>query len=314
MAKDDKPTVGGSKTRYSKTAPKAGEIIINEIQPFDPGEGDKLLVSGSKRRASPQPRRSPTDRLLLEPPNGRGTSTARRPRTNSNANNSQARGNERRSTDDRNNSFHQNDNLPAISDETRQEIYGLILLVLGLVLFVGIFAQDGFVATWAVFARQVIGVGAFLVPPAIMFLGAALIWEGLTHRVYINSVRILGGALIILGLIGLAHLSASDGKALAESGGGGGTVGYYAVTGLSAIVTHVGAFFVLLALVIVGAILAFDLSLRRLPGQVARGYNRVTALRQPQTAPYPGYTAFDEQDQEDQPAAPVYADELGTTG
>ena len=308
MAKDDKPTVGGSKTRYSKTAPKAGEIIINEIQPFDPGEADRLLVNGNKRRASQnQLKGTPTDRLLLEPPNSRAAATTHRPRTN--ANTSQVRGNERRPTDDRNRSFHQNDSLPAISDETRQEIYGLILLLLGVVLFVGMFAQDGFVATWAVFARQVIGVGAFLVPPAIMFLGAALIWEGLTHKVYVNAVRILGGSLILLGLIGLAHLSASDGKALAASGGGGGTLGYYAVTGLSAIVTHVGVFFVLLALVIVGAILAFDLSLRRLPDQVAHTYKRLTSLRQPQSSPYPGYPAFDDKDEADQQPAPVYADD-----
>lgn len=277
MPKDDNPTVEKARTR--KSGPKASEILIND-QPFDPGQANPNLIPAATSR--PKNRqinasRAATDNLLYDPPNA----TPKTRRTTD----SSSRKNNRANNQMPNGSFHKTDRMPPLSEAARQEIYGLLLIVAGLVFFTGMFAQDGLVAVFADLIKKMVGIGAFLIPPAIIFLGVAFIWEGLNRRVVVNWLRVLGGSLLLVGLICLAHLFASDGKALADSGGGGGYLGYFAVTGLSAIVTGVGTFFVLVALILVGCILAFDLSLRRLAEQTASGYSRLN--RRERVAVYP---------------------------
>ena len=171
--------------------------------------------------------------------------------------------------------FHHSDKLPPISDAARHEITGIVLIVAGLILFFGMLAQEGLVAQVGLFTRRLAGVGAFIIPPLIVVMGATFIWEGLTRRERFNQTRITGVIFMIVAFISIIHLLSGNSKDLAESGGGGGFFAYYVNDILSKIITGIGVFVLWIALLLVGLMLALSMSLKDMGRATQNGYRWV---------------------------------------
>ncbi|MEI7556710.1 DNA translocase FtsK [Candidatus Chlorohelix sp.] len=161
-------------------------------------------------------------------------------------------------------SFHRDDKLPAIAPGARQEIYGILLIVFALIFFFGLFSQKGLIADAGMAVKRIFGLASYLIPVWMAFIGVTFFWEGLKRREFINQTRLLGGVLSILAFVLLLHLLDANPKDLAEKGGGGGYIGYYSSGFLAGMLQGIGAFLLLVALFIVGLIIAFNVSIRQL--------------------------------------------------
>lgn len=161
-------------------------------------------------------------------------------------------------------SFHETDRLPPIPDGLRHEITGIILIVVGLILLFGLMADTGWIAEAGKKIKQVIGLGAFIVPPLIVVMGGTYIWEGLTNRERFNQTRITGLILMVVSFMSILHLlvGRENARALADSGGGGGYFAFYINEFLGAIITGFGVFVLWLAAFIIGLMLLLEMSLK----------------------------------------------------
>ncbi len=158
--------------------------------------------------------------------------------------------------------FHHTDRLPGLSPDARNEISGIVLIVAGLILFFGMFAESGFIAGVANFIRQIFGIGAFIIPPLIVAMGATYIWEGLSNRERFNQSRVTGLIFMVVAFTSMVHLLAGNPENLAKSGGGGGYFAYYINRLLGGLITGVGAGLLWLAFFLIGLMLVFSMTLR----------------------------------------------------
>ncbi len=168
--------------------------------------------------------------------------------------------------------FHESDKLPGISDATRHEITGIVLIVIGLILLFGMLAQKSLIAEAGMVFKRIFGVGAFIIPPLIITMGATFIWEGFTRRERFNQTRITGVIFMVVAFISTVHLLAGNPKSLAESGGGGGYLAFYINEYLSNVITGVGVFVLWLAFALIGLMLALSMSLRDIGSAIQNGY------------------------------------------
>jgi S-DNA-T family DNA segregation ATPase FtsK/SpoIIIE len=147
------------------------------------------------------------------------------------------------------------------------EILGIILITVGAVFFIGMFASNTAVGNAALFIRQGIGLMGYFVPPLVIFIGMTLIWEGVRRQELFSQARTIGGFFLIIAVTSFLHLVSANPKTLAETGGGAGWFGYYFTGILSGALTGFGAFLVLLAMFLIGIMIAFNISFRDLANQ-----------------------------------------------
>ncbi|MEA2574455.1 MAG: segregation ATPase FtsK/SpoIIIE, family [Chloroflexia bacterium] len=157
----------------------------------------------------------------------------------------------------------------------RREMVGLLLLVLAALSAVGLYAwlggNTGVVAVMGGVLAELFGVVAWLVPVSVG-LGAILLLVGAKAGSRWTSPLVpLGVTLMLLGAMGFLHLFA-EGQRAADAGQGGGYLGLAISTLLSDYLTRVGAGVVLLAVGLLGFMLAFGVSL----GQFIRGVGKPT--------------------------------------
>ncbi|MDQ5826463.1 MAG: DNA translocase FtsK [Chloroflexota bacterium] len=157
----------------------------------------------------------------------------------------------------------------------RREMLGLLMLVLAALSAVGLIAwlggNAGVLAVVGGVLAELFGVVAWLVPVSVG-LGAILLLVGakMGGR-WVSPLVPLGISLMLLGAMGFIHLFA-NGQRAADAGQGGGYLGLAISTLLSDYLTHVGAGVVLLAVGLLGFMLAFGVSL----GQFIRGVGKPT--------------------------------------
>lgn len=263
MPKDEAKTATGKKSPAPKAARKIERVesvkdkeTAIKIQAFDPADKSSENSTKNKprpKRANTPPNTPPPARLTLVPPKTelQAQSGSPAPRKRSPKGNSNPKG-----------SFQQNDKLPVISPGVKQEIYGILLIVFGLIFFFGLFAQRGVIADAGLAVRRIFGLASYLIPFLVAFIGLTFLIEGLAKREFINQVKLLGAILSIFAFVNLIQLLDPNPKQLAESGGGGGYVGYYLTGFLAGLLQGIGAFLLLGALFIIGLIIAFNISLR----------------------------------------------------
>ena len=87
----------------------------------------------------------------------------------------------------------------------------------------------------------------------------------------------IGGLLIFIGGEGLIHLLSNRGGSAEALSQGGGSIGHFMSSGLGTLISPIGAFVVLLAIVIAGILLLFQLTLRGLLQPVTRGGRAIAA-------------------------------------
>ena len=153
-----------------------------------------------------------------------------------------------------------------------EDLAGLALIVVGAVVGLGVYGDVagpiGHGAAWL--AGAIVGVGRYLVPPALVAMGVALV----TDRRSAQRVRlIIGGALVGAAVLGLFQLARGpeSGAQVPDVTRAGGLVGLAAARPLAAVAADPGAVVVLVGLMIGGLVLVTRASLRTVATAAAKG-------------------------------------------
>ncbi len=312
-----------SKTAKPRTkAPSEPVINIGALEPTN-----KIPIINGKRHKLAATRNGPAEKLTVPPPknnatrngNGNNSKTSRSPKSsvpNDTSDPATRRGG--RNTMPPANStgrksqggFHDSDKMPELNPGARQEIYGILLIVAALIFFFGLLATDGVVSQVGMFIKRIFGIGAFLIPVLMFILGLTHFWEGLTNQERFNQTKITAGIFMILAFVCLVHLFAANPKQMAERGEGGGYVAYYLTAFLSGTITPFGTFILLVALFVVGGIIAFNISLRDLARRLQNEYR---IIRGEQPAAMAEADEFDDFDPEEDYRLNGYAPKVRPT-
>ncbi|MFQ5857234.1 MAG: DNA translocase FtsK 4TM domain-containing protein [Anaerolineae bacterium] len=159
----------------------------------------------------------------------------------------------------------------------QREIVGLLLItVAGVTVLSLLSANQGTVTeTWLQVLRRLFGWGFVLVPLGLGAVGFWMVLDSLDEESDVGWERPLGGVLIFLVIIGLFHLFPSvlfpdDPQDLADANRGGGLIGYALSRVLLLGVGPLGSLVILFAVLAIGLIMLFSLSLAEL-GAVTAG-------------------------------------------
>ena len=152
------------------------------------------------------------------------------------------------------------------------ELAGLAFVVAGIVVALGVYGDVagpvGHGAAWL--AGALVGVGRFLVPPALAGIGVALFIDRRSSQ---RLRLVLGGVLLVLAVLGLLHLARGParGAAVAAVTRAGGWFGVLVGRPLRAVAAPAGAVVVLLGLMVAALVILTQASLRSLATSAARG-------------------------------------------
>lgn len=163
----------------------------------------------------------------------------------------------------------------------QREIVGLLLIaVAGVTALSLVSANQGAITeTWLQVLRRLFGWGFLLVPLGLGGIGFWMVLDSLDEESHVGWERLAGGTLVFLVIIGLLHLFPSfflsdDPQALAEANRGGGLVGYGLSRALLLSVGQLGALVILFAVLAIGLIVLFSLSLAELSAIMAGLWQR----------------------------------------
>jgi S-DNA-T family DNA segregation ATPase FtsK/SpoIIIE len=147
------------------------------------------------------------------------------------------------------------------------EAAGILLMGVALITVLSLFSfsQGTLTGNWLRLLRQGLGWGAYVLPVGLATLGFWLFLAGFGRSVEMPVERVLGALLLLAGGLGLAHYFSGDPEALAESGGGGGHLGWWISRALIGALGDLGAILVLVAALVVGLIAFFSISLAGIP-------------------------------------------------
>jgi S-DNA-T family DNA segregation ATPase FtsK/SpoIIIE len=146
-----------------------------------------------------------------------------------------------------------------LTDRQRREILGMVLLLLAVVTLLSFFsgpAPSGVGFQWYAAVRQLFGLGGFVLPLVLGIFGVLILWGELKHEAWLDWNDIIGAVLLFLSL--LAILAVLWGQ------NGGGLLGDAIAGALSAVVGKVATFFLFLIIGLIGAMMAFDISIQHI--------------------------------------------------
>jgi len=152
-----------------------------------------------------------------------------------------------------------------------RSLLGLLLLVLGAVTLVALLLPEAGILNRYVFdvLRPAFGQGAWLL--ALLLVVAGVFVERAPKVGNGWSVTALGGVVVFLAGLGLMHLIWGRGDGQASLSQGGGQIGRALSATLSDLVSPVGAFVVLVGLLLAGLVLLLNVTLRALMQPVTGG-------------------------------------------
>jgi S-DNA-T family DNA segregation ATPase FtsK/SpoIIIE len=158
-----------------------------------------------------------------------------------------------------------------ISAQIYRSLLGLLLLVIGAVTLVALlFPQAGILNRYvAEVLRPAFGQGSWLL--AILLIVAGAFVERAPRVGHGWTATAVGGLVVFLGGLGLIHLVWGRGRGEAALSQAGGALGNGLSSSLSDLVSPVGAFIVLLGVVVAGLILLLNVTLRGLLRPVTGG-------------------------------------------
>ncbi|MGB0756914.1 MAG: DNA translocase FtsK 4TM domain-containing protein [Patescibacteria group bacterium] len=148
-----------------------------------------------------------------------------------------------------------------MSDETKHSIIVVMLLVLAVLMILSMFGLTGQFGVWVVKGLRIMfGAGYALFPILLGFFGVLLIND---EKYHLGGLNYLGIALLSLGYCGLFHIKVplAESSAEALAGMGGGYVGWFATFPLMSVMDFWGTLVVLLALLVIGIFLSFNISI-----------------------------------------------------
>jgi len=152
-----------------------------------------------------------------------------------------------------------------------RSLFGLTLLVVGAVTLIALLFPGAGVLNRYVddILRPAFGQGALLL--AVLMLAAGVAVERPASVGYGSSLAIVGGLIIFVAGLGLIHLVWGRGAGQHALRDGGGALGNSLSSTLTDLIAPIGAFVVLLGLVIAGLLLLFNITLRGLLRPVTGG-------------------------------------------
>ncbi len=152
-----------------------------------------------------------------------------------------------------------------------RSLIGLFFLVLGATTVIALlFPQTGMLNRYVdSLLRPAFGQGAWLL--AGLLIVAGMVIERPPVAGYGSMLTIIGGVLVFVAGLAMIHLLWGHGASDASLRGGGGLLGEWLSSALTALVSSLGAFVVLLGLIVAGLLLMFNTSLRTLLSPATAG-------------------------------------------
>jgi S-DNA-T family DNA segregation ATPase FtsK/SpoIIIE len=150
---------------------------------------------------------------------------------------------------------------PKIKSEAKRSIIGVILIAIALLIFLSFFSSAG------VFGKGLnngigflIGVGKFILPFALLYIGFTLLARPKDRGLYYFQLLVLIiGLLLFLGLIQLIQFpDAKESLDAAKKGFGGGYIGHYVSIGVQYIFGYWGGFIALITVFITAGIIVMN--------------------------------------------------------
>ena len=178
----------------------------------------------------------------------------------------------------------------SLEPRLKEEIAGLLLMAAGAITLLNLLsvrqAQGFLIDNWSVLLRWVFGWGAFVATLALIVVGFALLARGLAFLRATPRLRVLGGIILFLTVLGLLHFFYPDPLRVAQEGRGGGYLGWAISSALYRSLGDIGAFLVLVLLGLAGILLAASISPAHLQNAAAALNRRATAVYQNRVTPY----------------------------
>lgn len=168
--------------------------------------------------------------------------------------------------------------LAEISPERRMDIFGIVLLVIGILTLLSLFTQSSGKITgwWVANISKAIGWGVYLLPLALIGLGGWLLLRNVDKFPSLSTERVVGILLFLLDLPIWFHLAIDGNFADAQAGMGGGYLG----AGLQFILVQLlgkpGAIIAMVAWLLISLILMLDLTMANAVKWLEDQFQRIT--------------------------------------
>jgi S-DNA-T family DNA segregation ATPase FtsK/SpoIIIE len=137
------------------------------------------------------------------------------------------------------------------------------------------FSRGTLTASWLRLLRMAFGWGAYVLPVGLGAVGFWLFLIGFGRPVSVPLETVSGTVLLFLGGLGLLHYPNGDPRAAALGGGGGGHLGWLISRVLIEALGDVGALLVLLAIIVIGFIALFGVSIADALGSLSTLWQRL---------------------------------------
>jgi S-DNA-T family DNA segregation ATPase FtsK/SpoIIIE len=150
---------------------------------------------------------------------------------------------------------------PRVDPSTLRSIAAVVLIVAGAITLIALLLPGGGILNGYVdgFLRPLFGQGAWLL--GILLIVAGVLVERAPSVDYSWLTVALGGLIVFIGGQGLIHLFSGKGGSESDLEQGGGALGQALSSVLSDLVSPVGAFVILVGIVLVGILLLFNITL-----------------------------------------------------
>lgn len=153
--------------------------------------------------------------------------------------------------------------LSGVSPHRRIDIFGVILLLIGTLTLISLFTQtSGSVTGWWVRNLSIVmGWGVYILPLALIVVGAWMLFRNIEHLPYLTVERTVGMLLFFINLTAWFHLIIDGGFPEAQIGNGGGYIGAVIKLGFVRTLGEPGAVVALIAWLLICLILTLDLTM-----------------------------------------------------
>ncbi len=162
-----------------------------------------------------------------------------------------------------------NFNSNEVSEDRSLDVMGLVLVVLGLIFALSLFArEDTAITNWiSSVLRWFAGWGVWVIPVALVVWGLFTLLRRMETLPHLPFEQLAGLVMLYINVLAFFHFFAGGSQnpyPLAEAGQAGGIVGGIALRFLVVGLGEVGAFFVMCAWLLLALIFSFDLSFQQI--------------------------------------------------